>query len=359
MNVATYQMNLMLRILPVFITSIFLLFASASNLIRADENLKNNGLAFKVKLPDGLYLYQAGLNEGTTRSTGSNVIMPLFIVEQGEMIDPYSKAMKIGHKNFFEKYVYRKAFNAYVGSERVGKLTNYQFEISNILLDQSLANYMKGKGKYTGKPLPKNLDVKWQQSGFGYYFYRTPKAIFTPSILKPNRLAKNVEVNENIIETLSAAYQQQILPRIVGKKGAMPGLERPGYTLKSHGIQKVMTVDIDGNKQADFLTEYSYLWIQHHTNFPFTESYVFMLRDSGEAEWIDIAVAELLFGAVIDLDHDGFQEIILNEVFLSENNPVAGQRFFILRRSQAGWTQVFDTVRFNLDGIDSQTRVYR
>lgn len=348
-----------LRFLLIFIASTSLLLASASNLIRADESLKSNDTAFKVRLPDGLYLYQAGLNEGTTRRTDHNIIMPLFIVEQGALIDPYSHAMKMGHEKYFEKYVYGKTFNAYIGSERVGKLINYQFEVSNILLDETLANFMKGKGKYIGKSLPNNLDVQWPQPGFDYYFYKTPKAIFVPGGLNANQLVKNTAVNKNYIQALDAAYQRQILPLITEKKGAVPGHPRPDYALKARGIQKVMVVDIDGNGKEDFLVEYSYLWIQRHTNFPFTESYIFLLMDSGEAEWINVTATELLFGTVIDLDQDGFQEIILNDVFLSANNPVAGERFFILRRSITGWTQIFETTRFNLDGIDGQTHVYR
>lgn len=296
--------NILITILLIFIFTIHNAFAED----KADE--------FTVRLPDGLYLYQPKITE--------EVFSPLFIVENGALVDPYALASEMGKEKFLIDYVEGNVFNVYIGGDIVGKFSKARAEFLNDCELGSLPD-IRFKGSYEGKSLKEiNLDkslfaAKWPDRTYG-----ATKAIAAPASLKTIKTESYFKINQDDRKRASAVAKHKIAPELFkNTKVAMGYLyDKQIITGSDERLGFIKAFDIDGNGKKDFIGSYI-LQIYHKDDEVDGTSYrgfrgesLFTISDNGNIQNVFASYEVrpgLSLGGVIDINQDGVYELVVQE----------------------------------------------
>ena len=330
----------------IFLITLFLaLTFSFQHALAQDGTDKTGG--FKVKLPEGLYLYQPKIDE--------EVFSPLFIVKDGMLIDPYALAEKIGKEQFIKDYVEGRDFNVYAGRDIIGKLSKVKVEFLNVCETLEFLPDMRLTGKYEGKPFS---EIYMDKSLFAIKEpdrpYGAIKAIATPASLK-SETSDFFKINQEDKKKASFFTKQKIAPELFeNTKKAMEYLqeEKQIITASDERVGFIQAFDIDGNGKKDILGSYI-LEIYHKDNTEngiyhggFRGETLFVISDNGNIQTV-FSSHEVdpgfSLGGVIDIDQDGVYELIVQE---NDGNYESGidnvRRIDVFRRT-AAWTSIYHT----------------
>ena len=330
--------NIMIALLLIFIFTVHHAFAQ-------EGSSKTGGL--KVKLPDGLYLYQPKIN--------AEPFSPLFIVDNGRLIDPYTLRDKIGMEGFDKEYVKGKEFNVYAGSEQIGVLSDIELLIHNPRNEEEYSSDMAGYGKYSGGPLPGQIAYYSLYLASDFYINMgTLKAVLTPKAyinsIKSQRFKVTEEDAKRAIDAVRKRYEpyaKGIIVKDLAKEN------RKIIAESRSGLDFVTAIDLDGNGEKELIGIYSFAYeyksrsIDGGTALASLDM-LFILWDSGKVEEILVgtkAFPAFSLGGIIDLDGDGVYELIVQEdVSPKVEYDQGGKRIEVLRHYPSGWKKVFETV---------------
>lgn len=301
---------------------------------------------FQVKLPDGLYLFQPKLHESR--------FSPLFIVEKGNLIDPYPLAKKMGIPKFMKKYVTGNTFNVYIGTEMIGKLSNLRLNFDGYYRSKEIYPDIQGSGKYDGKPLPgRGVDNSLYIINSYFLDRATVKAIATPQSFKTSKKMEKFTITEEDRSKIIESIQKHLVPEIIEQKNEF--LKRIGGQIigdKRSRLVFAKALDIDGNGIKDFIGYYelrmSYKTRENKDSLSFN-SFHFVLRDSGEIKSIYLPTNPYSIGGILDINQDNIQEIVFQltatiNVEDSYDEEDWGSYVEIFQYSFSGWTRIFDSV---------------
>ncbi|MBI5453003.1 MAG: hypothetical protein HY956_00070 [Deltaproteobacteria bacterium] len=341
--------HILIALLSMFIFTIHDAFAQESS---------NKTGEFKVKLPNGLYLYQP--------KTNAEPFSPLFIVDNGKLIDPYALRDSIGMEKFDKEYVKGKGFNVYAGSELIGTLSDLIIMINNPEKVEEYSSDIVGYGKYSGGPLPGEVsDGSLFANDFNTEF-GTIKAVLSPQTFKYSKKWEEFKVTEedakrakDAVRKRYSSYAKGIIAKILVKE------KRKIIAESRSSLDFLTAIDLDGNGKKELIGNYSFSYryvddkdpINLNDSGLYSIELLFVLWDSGKAEKVLAGMESLpafSLGGIIDLDGDGVYELIVQESvsFSYEYNAEIdyegyspdGKRIEVLKHSPSGWKKVFDTV---------------
>jgi hypothetical protein len=307
---------------------------------------------FTVKLPDGLYLFQSNYKR--------NVFGPLVIVEHGKLIDPYIRGNKIGAEQFYKAYTQGKTFHVYAGVQKIGVLDELaSFEYSSKCWNSDFLSEKLSTGRYVGKPLPGRYVLEFSDSPFGQNVpYDSLRVIAAPVTFGTSNSATGLQIDKSDIASVEKIARRELVPhsmqrvRQILKENAVGELQE-----RESSVSGLRALDIDGNGRKDWVGVYT---LRVKGNFRGFRGDVtqgdqsfdipFILRDTGKLErtfesFPKAGVGGMTFSAVLDIDGDGLQELILQtQVYGEGEAPDIGKFIEILRRTPQGWVSIYKTV---------------
>lgn len=334
----------------IFITLLLALIFSFHH-ASAEETFNASG-EFKVKLPDGLYLYQPKIME--------EVFSPLFIVEKGALVDPYALAAGIGKEKFIRDYVDGKRFHVYIEGVPTGILTAVKFEFVKGCDSDAFLPDIRGKGKYEGKPLKEAYSNKSLYASDEHdRFYGSLKAIAASVELTLPKTLKNYEVAEEdktmVIEAVRKHFVPEMFERIKERLKTLHEEKQVIVGDKRSRLDSINALDFDGNGKKDLIGIYdytiTYTSVARNDEMVavFPASILFAVFNNGDA--IErIAFAEgyepaFSLGGIIDIDGVETPELVLQESVTSgeDEDPDEGRQVAIFQRTSAGWKETYRT----------------
>ena len=327
--------------------------------------------AFQVKLPDGLYLfqplpqdtiYELDTGAGKWRSIpnpAKDDFSPLFIVQNDKLIDPYSLANKIGIDKFNKKYVIGKTFNVYNGTEKIGELKDVRLGFENNWCSNEFLSNIAGKGKYKGKPLPGKLQDRSIYISGGDAadpFFSPIKAIATLQSFQASKDMEPFTITEEDKTKAIEVVREKVLPEAmeeIRKRLKRHKIMLIGEKIEHSNLNFLKAVDLDGNGSKEIIGIYSprirYNWKSPEGKDYKSESsreILFLLWDTGKIE--RILLGDMIFsfglGGIIDIDHDGIQELII-QISVSRDSELSGKRIEIFKHNSSGWRRIYQSVK--------------
>ncbi|MBI5493214.1 MAG: hypothetical protein HY893_09810 [Deltaproteobacteria bacterium] len=312
------------------------------------EEAQNKAEGFKIKLPDGLYLYQPKIKE--------EVFSPLFIVEKGALVDPYALAVKIGEKKFIKDYVEGKRFHVYIEGVTAGILTEVKFEFVNVCYSDEFLPDIRGKGKYEGKPLKKAYSNK---SLYAFNEYERSdgslKAIAAPVELTTDKALKDFEVTEKNKAMTVEAVRKNFVPgafELIKKRLETLYEEKQVITGQWGKLKFLKSFNKGGNKKGLIGLYTLYVSFrdaarQEGIDAGYSAEILFSMVDNKieQVAFVDGYEPAYNLGGVIDTDGDGITELILEEGIISDKEPEDGKNISILRQTSAGWKEIYHSER--------------
>ena len=312
----------------------------------AEDGTNKTG-GFKVKLPDGLYLYQPKIYE--------EVFSPLFIVEKGTLVDPYTFAARIGKDKFIKDYVEGKRFHVYVEGSPAGILTDVKFEFVKGCDSGVFLPDIRGKGNYEGKPLKEFYSNKsFYVSDENERSYGSLKAIAVPVELARPRTLKSYEVTE--VDRIIAidAVRKRFVPEMFDRiKERLKTLHEEKQVIvgdKRSRLDSINALDFVGNGKKNLIGIYdytvSYTSAARNDDMVavFPAAILFAVFDNGVER---IAAAEgyepaFSLGGIIDIDGAGTPELVLQESVTGEDeDPDDGRQITVLEHTTSGWKNIY------------------
>ncbi len=263
-----------IRLLLLFLL-VFVIGNASGTAAEQNESATNKAeQPFQVKLPDGLYLFQplpqdkiSWLDTGAgewrpTPNPAKDDFSPLFIVQNGKLIDPYFLANKIGIEKFNKIYVIGKTFYVYNGTEKVGELTGVKLNfLANWCSKEFLPN-IAGKGKYKGKPLPgKQQDRSIYASGGDTTDpFSTIKAVATPQSFQESKDMEEFSITEDDKTKAIEVVREKLLPEAmeqIKKMLKQQNIMLIGEKVEHSKLNFLKAVDLDGNGSKEMIGIYS------------------------------------------------------------------------------------------------------
>jgi hypothetical protein len=316
------------------------------------------GRDFRATIPDGIYLY----NElGPTQD--SIGFAPIMIVEKGRLVDPYRMGQSIKGRARLEELIKGKAFNAFVGSDLLGRQEEADWGMSapeSLVGKRRLARDIGMREEFPGMSF-KDVYAKMPMYVRGEYAidFGCPRPLLAPPSFTPSRKIEFLPVTEEDKEKAAAAVQSAFLSR-KGLRYFERELERDGpprcTLLKGRGgaVDSLQAFDIDNNGKKDFVG-ISTIYATGRTpgggqTCGVQYEILFVLMDTGK---IDVLAANTstpgtALGALIDIDGDGILELVtLTRVQITspkDDQYEDGRQLSIFRYDGSGWKTIYRTV---------------
>ncbi|MBI1912642.1 MAG: hypothetical protein HYS21_11660 [Deltaproteobacteria bacterium] len=329
--------NILIALLLTFIFSVQHAFA--------EETFKKAG-DFKVRLPDGLYLYQPKIKE--------EVFSPLFIVEKGSLIDPYALAVRIGKEKFVRNYVDGRRFHVYIESVPVGTLTDVKFEFESGCYSDVFLPDLRGKGNFKGKPLKTFYSNKSLYASDEYdRSYGSLKVIAAPVELTSEKTLNNFKVTEKdktmAVEAVIKRFVPEAFERI--RKSIETRHEEKQVIIGQRGeLQFLKSFRVDGEKKGLIG---SYMFRVSFRDAAKQESMI--AGDSSEilfsmfenkielVAFADGYEPAYSLGGIIDIYGIGIPELVLQGSVTSgeDEDPDDGRQITISQHVAAGWRTIY------------------
>ncbi|MBI5887911.1 MAG: hypothetical protein HZB82_04265 [Deltaproteobacteria bacterium] len=324
----------------VVLITLFLIVQLLASAAIAEQTATNSASAFKIRLPDGLYLYQP-------RTNWQDYFSPLIIVEDGKLINPYALLKKHGKEPFEKKYFQGRQFNVFIGKEPVGKLSNVKLLDRDCDTDEFLLFY-SSKGEYEGgrlpvtyeRPLSVNLDK-----------YNVFKAVAAPKdIGLPAQKDEFIATEEDRALASAAIKKDLVQPalRRIEKFWKELNQEKIEMIILEEALDSVIALDIDGNGKKDLLgifTVYGINTKRERFGGGGTSEMLFVLWDTGKVEEVmsdENGWPIFNFVGPIDIDKDGVQELIAQRRVRPTREPYdQGVEINILRHGPLGWENIY------------------
>lgn len=308
---------------------------------------------FTVRLPDGLYLLQPNYKR--------NVFSLLVIVEHGKLIDPYIRSNEIGAEQFYKTYAQGKTFHVYAGTQEIGVLDQLAFEYSSKCWNSDFLSEKLGTGRYVGKPLPGKYIFEFSNSPFGQNVpYDSLRVIAAPVTFGTSNSATGFQfqMDKSDVASVEKIVRRELVPHSMQRVRQILKENTVGELQESESsVSALRALDIDGNGRKDWVGIYT---LRVKGNFRGFRGDVtqgdqsleipFILRDTGKLErtfesFPKAGVGDMTFSAVLDIDGDGLQELILQtQVYGAGEEPDSGKFIEILRRTPQGWASIYKTV---------------
>ncbi|MBI5888349.1 MAG: hypothetical protein HZB82_06535 [Deltaproteobacteria bacterium] len=322
--------------------ALFLLVQLLASAAIAEQTATNSASAFKIRLPDGLYLYQIKTNM-------EDLFSPLVIVEDNKLIDPYLLLKKQGKEPFEKKYFQDRQFNVFIGKEPVGKLSNLKLFAQDCDTDEFLLFYFS-KGEYEGGRLPVTYE---RPLSVNFDKYNVFKAVAAPKDIGLPAQKDEFIVTEEDRALAAAAIWKELAPAaIIRIEKSVEELHNiRGHIIHNEGkINSVIAVDLDNNGKKDLVGIYILAGggipnpDSEHNLGGFSEM-LFVLWDTGKVE--EVMSSEegwpiFNFVGPIDIDKDGVQELIVQKsVSPVRESSFEGVEINILRHGPLGWENIY------------------
>lgn len=304
--------------------------------------------SFKVKIPEGLYLYHPKIDK--------EVFSPLFIVEKGKLIDPYALAKRVGIEAFNERYVKDKVFSVYVGRELTGRLSSVKLESVNFCYSTEFLPDIRGNGRYEGMPLmEKYVNKSLYVDNDNNLRHGSIRAIISPEPVSSTKTEEFTVTDEDRVEVAEKSIRQFDPEAMEYMKKWLETLNEHKYTIteKVPRLDSVKAFDMDGNGKKDLIGVYTlYVGARDVSgNSRSKESNIaeilYVMHDNGTMERAAIDYGtEPAFGlaGVVDIDQDGFYELAIQLDAGSDKEPDdEGKKIDILRHTSSGWESIYRT----------------
>lgn len=373
------QRNSFLRLAFVTLVSLILLLVDLSGQVIAAETTKYNPVSpstiattktlqdFKVKLPDGLYLFQPFVSGGRFVTRTKDVVSPLVIVEKGKLVDPFVQFYQIGKERFHEVYLNGNIFNVYVWPQRIGEIRNIQLAKATPLhscVTQGIfpnISDIQGHGDYRGKPLFVTTSAELTHK----VWHMVPvslKPVITPETFQVSKEEPVFSITEEDKTQANEAIRRDIVPKALKylrQRHASVYEKHMGRDLwKFTGEYKnkslivwLLALDVNGNGRRDLIGIYtlagkSVLASNSSISEDHSINVLFVLKDTGRAE--KVAYSDYMhlfkFGGVLDINGDGILEIILEDISLAGEGGIGtGKQIKIFSFIPEGWISIYET----------------
>ena len=313
---------------------------------------------FRASIPDGLYLY----NElGPTQD--SIWFAPIVLVEKGRLVDPYGMGQSRKGRARIEKLLKGKAFNAFVGSDLLGRQEEADWgtsEPESLVGKRQLARNISMREEFPGMSF-KDIYAKMPMYAVNAYAinFGCPRPLLAPPSFAPSRkiefLPITVEDKEKAVEAVRSAFFGRIGLKELERKLEREGLPRCTFPRDSGGtLYSLQAFDIDNNGKKDLVGVYT---IDATGKRPgggacgIRYEMLFVLMDTGR---IDMLASNggvfpgTALGGVIDIDGDGILEVVtLTEMSIispEDDQYEDGRRLSISRYDGNGWKTIYRTV---------------
>jgi len=322
-----------------------------------------------VKIPEGLYLYQASMRFSDFTA--------LFIVKDGKLVDPYLKYAASG-RNFVEvmsdeerklldglnkEYASGRAFTVYRGRERAGGLHDVKLKIVRNCYSQKMMSNIIGDGRYTDDPEYSKNTAALYTHDHDFEDFALLKGIAVPGGIKDFIKGKGFAVSEadkvRAVEAAKASLSGEAMKRI---KNDLRHLHKgEPFDIVSEGeggLEYLRAIDIDGDGEKDLLGSYivgvGYRFrdagvVDVHV-FKYSNEVLFTVVGMGKAEAVafdEYIQPAFSLGGVIDIDQDGALELVvqasMDESGGEEGDNEEGRRIEVFRHGKRGWVKVYGT----------------
>lgn len=313
------------------------------------QNKQSKGTDFKTNLPNGLYLYKS--------KKENNVFSPLFIANDGRLIDPYIAAEKIGQKMFINKYVQNKTFNVVTGSTEMGELSNIILNFEKHAQTKEFVKNIEVNGNYKGKDLQaKDIIGNSFFTEKDFFNFAFPKFIATPQKYFTG-LESEFSISKQDIEKILEKAKEHFLPeaqRIVSEEFK---IENRIIIGSESSIDYAWAIDLEQNGKKVIVGCYSIAFIYKDQDYKVIEQQkggydfeiLFSYRENGEIKQISMSDGKVpgfsLINA-IDLNGDGIKEIIIEsnrELELEDSS--SGKSIEIFSLFSHGWEKIFQSAK--------------
>jgi hypothetical protein len=331
-----------------FIAVLFTLFITSTSLVNANAaspiDNKKQEKVLNVKMPDGIYLYYSTLG-----NLQVNKVSPLIIVKNGRLLNPYEIADKMNTQEMMKKYSVSKTFAVVRGSEKIGEISNVEFESYYCLEKprnhkQKILPVIKGEGKYSGKTITSSLRNSKLPFGF-------TNIIITPPSFNPDIGSKIFELTEDYKKKILAECREKFLPIILEEQSKK--LAKRGRQIKEENKSRIFAadaVDLNGTGKTDYIGLYN-------VSFKVTEGIrsvglagdevPFILWHDGKIERIDEGKSAVGFMYInaIDIDGDGIKELFVQKIIpiekIGDDGAIDTFQIEILKHQSSGWKSIW------------------
>ncbi|MEK7758559.1 MAG: hypothetical protein AAB304_02990 [Pseudomonadota bacterium] len=325
--------------------------ASESSDRMSQGDRRSDGL-IEVKLPPGLYLFQPNFK--------TNVLGPLFIVEDGRLVDPYIRVQKIGLAEFGKKYIQQRTFNAYSGTERIGKFENNAIDESGFPCSRkSFSTEIFVTSRYTGAPLPGEYVFEHSKNPFIENLYEPVRVIATPESFSKSVRSKPLTVDKHDIARAAALAKGKLRSSILAlltarkdkyffnEKANRSYIDVDGQQVDISAVILLQATDLNGNGKKELVGVYALSVVDEKSQDSGIFKTPFVVWDNDEVEMLMPPLqTPRIFAGAIDIDQDGQSELVVQEGIDEKDSdePEMGKRIGILHRLKDGWKLIYQTL---------------
>lgn len=286
---------------------------------------------FSVKLPDGLYLYQPyTIIEQGLSFIGKNHVRPLFHIVKGKMFDTSSshEKMNLSRLDYIDKYIANKQFNVFLSGYHVGEL-KFDEEAYNSCRNDS---YSYPVGIEIEAPLKNKYHRSKTKGNIRYY---QPNVLLVPVSYKVNGKIANYKLSQKDRDYYVKRLHNDLFPSLIKRKV----ITKTNAEKSKQKVLYAAIFDYDGNNKRDLLGIY---YIRPSSTKSKGFYLLFFIRDNGDIEFIEKTTRR--FSTVIDINQDGYMEIVMVEDKDSDIPASYVRRTSVLYRSVDGeWQTKYES----------------
>jgi hypothetical protein len=338
------------RIIPICLIPILLTLFIFTSLVNANATQlinNNNKQVLKVKIPDGIYLYYSSV-----KNLKNNEVSPLIIVKNGQLLNPYKIAEKVGTSKMMEDYSIGKTFNVFKALEKAGEISDIKFKTEYCFAKprnskQKILPEITGVGKYTGQSLPvvESSKEAWPMG--------VPEIIVTPLTFSYGKNIKRPPLKKEDHKKIISAFRKNLLPKVWEEHNKkLKKIGRHIVSEKNSYLFVAEAVDIYGNGNKDVIGIYYEVFRIAEGKDDAGLSNIdipFVLWSNGKIDKLDLRdlVPSYSFIGVIDIDGDGMKELIVEKIIEVESRDddasFATIAIEILKNKNDRWVSIWNS----------------
>lgn len=199
---ATMRKEVMSKIICLLIVVLTLLFAVS---LSAKENVK-------IKLPDGLYMYDSGISK---REDGRAWVgfRTFFVVQNNIIYSAQTALRKFGVSKLNKLFTEKKKYKILLGGEKIGEIFNVKIEKFNNELDWnyeeelSTTNIKEGPAYY------------WREIMYPGKLTSAAKCLAVPEEYKEIKKKVYTTIPQEEVDKITKLAKEKLLPLLINRKG--------------------------------------------------------------------------------------------------------------------------------------------
>jgi hypothetical protein len=328
----------MKRPLSSFATAVVLLYATSGFVVSAEP--RRESAVTQVRLPEGIYVFRPSIKR--------NEFSPLFIVEGGKLVDANVLLGKTEKGDPTARRYIKEPLVVFEGSRKVAELAIESFEPVDSCFSAQFVPDPRTKGILRAPDL-KVLEQEFRHKAnplastrllggpAGYGDAKKTDYWLLPERKERERVASNVQ------QALVPALQPEI--KEVIKKSFRREVSGEGYTR----LLMLESADIDNNGRPDFIGVLQFnAKYGTHRAAALPIDIAFVVLDTGKVEKLahEFGSPMYVISAVVDVDQDGTQEIVLQKgLEANRRGGSPGRQVIVLRRNDSTWRPIFQSRR--------------